>query len=86
MIAPFSTGISVGIFIFFFVTDERKQRVLDNIRCLLDIFLSCSPVESVLLAWVMHEQAMIDAVSSGITEKCEIRSLSLVCSADFCDD
>lgn len=46
----------------FTVTDETKEMVQQNIAALLNNFLRCSAFENVIFCWVMHEQAIIDAI------------------------
>lgn len=46
----------------FIVTDETRTMVLDNICHVLSNFLRCSAYENVVFCWVMHEQAIIDAI------------------------
>lgn len=50
----------------FTVTPETKAMVLDNISYLLNRFLACSAFENVLFCWVMHEQAILDAVRASL--------------------
>lgn len=50
----------------FSVNPETKAMVLENIRFLLGQFLKCSAYQNVLFCWVMHEQAIIDALLSGL--------------------
>ena len=51
----------------FLVTEETKQMVLCNIRFLLNQFLHCSAYHSVIFCWVLHEQAILDAVLAART-------------------
>ena len=53
----------------FVVTDETKKMVMDNIAHLINNFLRCTSYENVIFTWVMHEQAIIDDILSGLTDK-----------------
>ena len=65
----------------FYVTDETKLMVLDNICHLLNNFLRCSVYENVIFCWVMHDQAVIDAILSRLhTSGWDVKRVSLVCS------
>lgn len=69
----------------FQVTEETRAMVLDNIRHLLGNFLRCSAYEHVVFCWVMHEQAIVDAVLDGLplaTCEAQVRHVSLVASED----
>lgn len=67
----------------FLVTEETKQMVLCNIRFLLNQFLHCSAYHSVIFCWVLHEQAILDAVLDGLDlSGCTVKSVSLVCSEE----
>lgn len=63
----------------FVVNAETKAMVMKNIRFLLRSFLECSEYKNVILAWVMHEQAIIDGLTEGLTD-CRVIAVSLVCS------
>ncbi len=65
----------------FQVTSETKAMVLNNICAVLNNFLHCSAYENVLFCWVMHEQAIIDAIVSRLdTANCRVIAVSLLCS------
>ena len=65
----------------FQVTGETKAMVLNNICAVLNNFLHCSAYENVLFCWVMHEQAIIDAIVSRLdTANCRVIAVSLLCS------
>lgn len=67
----------------FQVTEETKTMVLENIRFLLGRFLRCSAYEHVVFCWVMHEQAILDSILSGLdTADCAVCAVSLVCTGD----
>ncbi len=67
----------------FRVNDETKEMVLQNIRFLLNQFLRCSAYRNIVFCWVMHEQAILDAVLSGLdTADCDIVAVSLMCRED----
>lgn len=62
----------------FLVTDETKAMVMGNICFLLNSFLRCSAYENVIFCWVMHEQAILDEILSGLdTENCRVLPISL---------
>ena len=62
----------------FYVTDDTKLMVLDNICHLLNNFLRCSVYENVIFCWVMHEQAVIDAILGALDlSRCRLRCVSL---------
>lgn len=62
----------------FQVTGETKAMVMDNICYLLNSFLRCSAYENVIFCWVMHEQAIIDAILERLDCKtCDIKRISL---------
>ena len=64
----------------FQVTEETKAMVMDNICHLLNNFLRCSLVESVIFCWVMDLQSTLDEILSRLdTSKCTVKSISLVC-------
>lgn len=48
----------------FFVTDETKAMVMDNICHVLNNFLQCSAFDNVLFCWVMHQQSIVDDILS----------------------
>ena len=63
----------------FCVTEETRKMVIDNITHLLNNFLACTAYESVIFAWVMHEQAIIDGILSKLnTENVCIHKISLI--------
>lgn len=65
----------------FQVTDETKAMVLDNITYVLNHFLRCSAYDNIIFCWVMHEQAILDAILSRLeTGGCRLRSVSLTAS------
>ena len=65
----------------FQVTEETKQMVLRNIRFLLGQFLRCSAYRYVIFCWVLHEQAILDAVLDGLDlTGCAVKNISLLCS------
>lgn len=65
----------------FQVTEETKQMVLRNIRFVLGQFLHCSAYRSVIFCWVLHEQAILDAVLDGLDlTGCAVKNVSLLCS------
>ncbi len=67
----------------FQVTEETKAMVLDNISYLLNNFLCCSAYENVILAWVMHEQSIVDAIIEQLNfSQCVIKCISLLVDED----
>ena len=69
----------------FQVTEETKAMVLDNISHLLSNFIKCSAYDNIIFCWVMHEQAIVDAVLDGLplaTCEAQVRHVSLVASED----
>lgn len=67
----------------FIVTDETRAMVLDNICHMLSNFLRCSAYENVVFCWVMHEQAIIDAIRANLPlaeTGCRVVNISLTCS------
>lgn len=67
----------------FQVTEETKAMVLDNISYLLNNFLRCSAYENVILAWVMHEQSIVDAIIEQLNfSQCVIKCISLLVDED----
>lgn len=48
----------------FFVTDETKAMVMDNICHVLNNFLQCSAFDNVVFCWVMHQQSIVDDILS----------------------
>lgn len=63
----------------FQVTGETKVMVMDNICHLLNNFLRCSAYENVIFCWVMHEQAIIDAILGRLDcETCDVKCISLL--------
>lgn len=65
----------------FQVTEETKKMVQENICFLLNNFIKCSLYENIIFCWVMHEQHIIDYITSHInTQNCKVHAISLVCS------
>lgn len=48
------------------VTEETKDMVMDNICYLMNNFMRCSVYDNIILAWVMHEQSIIDTILEAI--------------------
>ena len=46
----------------FYVTEETKGLVMDNICHILNNFLHCSAYQNVIFGWVMHEQTIINEI------------------------
>ena len=66
----------------FQVTDETKAMVLDNIVHVLNGFLRCSAFQNVVFCWVLHEQAIADAILSRLEGPFALKRVSLVCSRE----
>ncbi len=67
----------------FNVNAETRAMVLDNICHLLNSFLRCRAYENVIFCWVLHEQAILDAILNRLDlAGVELRCFSLVASAD----
>lgn len=67
----------------FYVNDETKELVIDNIIHLLNNYIKCSQFENIVFCWVMHKQKIIDEILSCINlSDCVLKSISLVCTAD----
>ena len=67
----------------FWVTEETKAMVTDNICYLLNNFLHCSAYENVILCWVMHQQFIIDSIIEKLDlENCNIKCISLIADED----
>ena len=48
----------------FWVTEETKAMVMDNIIHVLNNFLACSAYDHVIFCWVLHEQEILDTLLS----------------------
>ena len=67
----------------FIVNDETKLMVESNICFLLNSFIRCSEYENIIFCWVMHEQRIIDDISSHLElSKCDVKRISLTCSPE----
>lgn len=66
----------------FVVNEETKAMVMGNIRHMLNSFLNCSVYRNIVFCWVMHEQAIIDEILSGLNGEFEPVCISLVCNAE----
>lgn len=66
----------------FQVTAETKAMVLDNIVHVLNGFLRCSAFQNVVFCWVLHEQAIADAILSRLEGPFALRRVSLVCTPE----
>lgn len=63
----------------FVVNAETKAMVMDNIRHMLNGFLSCSIFDNVVFCWVMHEQQIMDDILEGLTGEYDLIPVSLIC-------
>jgi len=67
----------------FYVTEETKAMVIDNICHLLNNFIRCTAYDNIIFCWVMHEQPIINSILSRLdTAGCDIKSISLICDTD----
>ena len=67
----------------FYVTDETKAMVLDNICHLLGNFLQCSVCDNVVFCWVMHRQEILnELLRRQDLSACLVRAVSLVCTPE----
>ena len=65
----------------FFVTDETKAMVMDNICHVLGNFLRCSTFDNVVFCWVMHQQSILDELVSRLPLRdVELHCISLTAS------
>ena len=63
----------------FYVTEETKAMVMDNICHLLNNFIHCSAYENIIFGWVMHEQSIIDEILDKLdTDGCIVNTISLI--------
>lgn len=60
--------------------DENKAMVLRNIQFLLNSFIANSTLENIVFVWVMHQQAIIDDLLSGLSGDFDVYSFSLIAS------
>ena len=62
----------------FQVTEETKSMVLNNITHILNNFIRCSAYDNIIFCWVMHEQAILDAILQRLdTRGCAVTCISL---------
>ena len=65
----------------FYVTDETKAMVMDNICHVLGNFLRCSTFDNVVFCWVMHQQSILDELVSRLPLRdVELHCISLTAS------
>lgn len=65
----------------FTVTEETKAMALDNICHVLNNFLRCTAFENVVFCWVLHQQAIWDAILARLdTGGWRVIPAALVCS------
>lgn len=50
----------------FYVTEETKKMVQDNIYYLLNNFIHCSMYDNIIFGWVMYEQTIIEDLLANI--------------------
>jgi broad-specificity NMP kinase len=67
----------------FSVTEETKRMVMENIAFLLNNFLGCSEIDTVLFCWVMHRQSILDDLLSRVpAQVCRPLCVTLTCTED----
>ena len=67
----------------FAVTEETKRMVMENIAFLLNNFLFCSEIDTVLFCWVMHRQSILDDLLSRVrAQACHPLCVTLTCTED----
>lgn len=67
----------------FQVTEETKAMVTENICFLLNNFLRCSVYNHVVFCWVLHQQAILEAILSRLdTWNYAVRAISLTASPE----
>jgi shikimate kinase len=67
----------------FYINEETKKMVQDNIYYLLNNFTHCSMYDNIIFGWVMHEQTIIDDLIANIDiSNCEVFPISLVCTPE----
>ena len=67
----------------FTVTEETKLMVMQNITFLLNQFIHCSAYRNIVFCWVLHDQAIIDDILSGMDlVNCNVKVISLICSEE----
>lgn len=65
----------------FYITNETKAMVIDNICHLLNNFIRCSVYENIIFCWVMHDQIIINSIIDKLDVKnCSVKCISLVAS------
>jgi len=72
--------IGVGICIPGFLMTKTKKMVMRNSQFLLNSFIANSTLENIVFVWVMHQQAIIDDLLSGLEGDFTTDSFSLVAS------
>ena len=71
----------------FYVTEETKAMVNDNICHILNNFIHCSAYKNIIFCWVMNEQSIMDGISERLDiENCEIIPISLMVSEKYLRD
>lgn len=60
--------------------DENKKMVMRNSQFLLNSFIANSTLKNIVFVWVMHQQAIIDDLLSGLEGDFTTYSFSLVAS------
>lgn len=67
----------------FVVTDETKRMVEGNIVSTLRSFIRCSEFQNIIFCWVMHEEAIANAILSRLDlSGVRLLRLALVCSPE----
>lgn len=65
----------------FYMTEETKKMVMDNICHILNNFLHCSAYQNVIFGWVMHEQTIIHEILARL-DVCNCRVFCISLMAD----
>lgn len=58
--------------------EENKAMVLRNIQFLLNSYIANSQFETIVFVWVMHQQAIVDDILSGLQGDFDVYSYSLI--------
>lgn len=66
----------------FVVTNETKAMVQRNIVFLLNSFLACSAYQNIVFCWVMHEEAIANALRRELIGEYRFFAYSLVCEEE----
>ena len=67
----------------FCVNENTCKMVIENICFLLNNFLRCPDIDTVIFGWVMHRQDIINDILFRVKSGCEVYLYSLVCSEEI---